>query len=287
MAEGRVVLAIRLFAVHLPSPTQSAWQQVLVEASARAGWDVLSLVPGDPPPVREGVDALIQGTDATLIPPDAEHAVILAGSPQSAVDTLMQHHAQDRKTALNSVAWWFAQAAEAAARGAVVLDARSDSLAFPGLGNLARGAGQDLTPTNLGDPLAFYETLPPVIGASAAWPNDILFWPGGDIPGEADLTGRRRLMQFGPYLLVSSGSWTAEVVFELSIERAVTELRFDWGDGTDVVSHAERLSKAGVYSVTLTKSWDRPMTTELRIWLDRSMFDGSFRILSTKVTRSG
>jgi hypothetical protein len=280
-------LAIRLYAVHLPSPTQSAWQVALVETAARAGWDVVSLVPGQDPTVRDDVNALIQGTDANLIPAGAPHAVILTGSPQAGVDTLMQIHEMDRKTALNSVAWWFAQAAEATAAGNVaVLNAAAPTLAIPSLGEVTRAEGALVKPTGFGEPLAFYETLPPAIGASAAWPMSILTWENEAEPGATDLTGKRRLIQFGPYLLLSSGTWTAELVFELSIERAITELRFDWGDGVDVTSVSQRITAAGVYSVTLTKSWDRPTTTELRIWLDRSMFDGSLKVLSTKITRT-
>lgn len=286
MVEGGLTLAIRLYAVHLPSPTQSAWQIALVEAASRTGWDVISLVPDQDPPVRDGVDALIQGTDANLIPADASHAAILTGSPQAAVDTLMQIHEMDRKTALNSVAWWFAQAAGAAERGVAVLDAAAGVLSLPGLGEVARADGPALKATVLGEPLAFYETLPPAVGASADWPMNILTWEIGPEPGRTDLTGKRRLIQHGPYLLLSSGSWTAEIVFELEMERAVTELRFDWGDGIDVVSASHRMTTAGAYSVSLTKAWSKPTTTELRIWLDRSMFDGSLKVLSTTVTRT-
>jgi hypothetical protein len=280
-------LAIRLYAVHLPSPTQSAWQVALVESASRAGWDVVSLLPDQEPQVREGVNALIQGTDANLIPADASDAVILTGSPQAAVDTLMQIHQMDLKTALNSVAWWFAQAAEATAGGRIaVLDAAAPILDIPGLGEVARADGVTVSPTTSGEPLAFYGTLPPSIGASAAWPMSILHWENEAEPGVTDLTGKRRLIQFGPYLLLSSGTWTAEMVFELSIDRAITELRFDWGDGIDVTAMAQRITAAGIYSVSLTKSWTKPTTTELRIWLDRSMFDGSLKILSTTVTRT-
>lgn len=279
-------MAIRLYAVHLPSPTQSAWQTALVETASRAGWDIISLVQGQEPVFRDGVDALIQGTDANLIPPDASEAVILTGSPQAAVDTLIQIHGMDWKTALNSVAWWFAQAAEAAGRGVAVLDASVGSQALPGLGEVIRPDGHSVKSTDLGEPLAFYETLPPAIGATAAWPMSILTWEKSLEPGQTDLTGKRRLIQHGPYLLLSPGSWTAEIAFELSIDRAVTELRFDWGDGTDIEVVSHRLNAAGIYSVSLTKSWSKPTTTELRIWLDRSMFDGSLKILSTKVTRT-
>ena len=278
-------MAIRLYVVHLPSPTQAAWQAAVVEAAARAGWDVFSLVADQEPAFRDGVDALVQGVDANLIFDRASEAFILAGTAQSGVDTLMQIHELDRKTALNSVAWWFAQAAEAASRGAIILDATSATLTLPGLGEVARSAGRPVRTTDLGDPLAMYGSLPPAVGASALWPMDILLWESGREPGFTDLTGRSRLIQHGPYLLLSSGTWAAEIVFELMIDRAFAQLRFDWGDGTDVTETSQRLSTAGVYSVTLVKSWDRPTTTELRIWLDRSMFDGFLKIKSTRITR--
>ncbi|ADL02583.1 hypothetical protein [Brevundimonas subvibrioides] len=277
--------AIRMYVVHLPSPTQSAWQVALVEDATRAGWDVFSLTADEVPTFREGVHALIQGVDGGLIPADATTAFILAGSPQAAVDTLIQLHHLDQKTALNSVAWWFAQAAEAATH-AVPMNADADCLTFPGLGEVRRAEAATLSPTAVGDPLAVYASLPPPIGATATWPIELFHWESGPEPGFTDLTGKRRLIQHGPYLLLSSGTWTAEIVFELSMDRAFTQLRFDWGDGTDIVETSQRLSSAGVYSVSLTKAWTRPTTTELRIWLDRSMFDGSLRIRSTKVSRT-
>lgn len=276
---------IRLFVAHLPSATQSAWQNALAEAATLAGWDVLSLVAGELA-LRDGVDALIQGDDASLIPGDADTAMILAASPQDAVDVLMQVHRMDQAMAMNSVGWWFTQAAEAAARGVPVQDARRERLDIPGLGPVDRAAGHVISRTGIGDPFNFYAALPPAVGASAHWPAEIFTWPGGEV-GSADLTGKRRLIQHGPYLLLSAGVWRVDVVFELDIHRAVTQLRFDWGDGVDVVESSHRVATEGVYAISLEKAWDSPTRAELRIWLDRSMFDGRLTIRSVKITRIG
>lgn len=276
-------MAVRLFVAHLPSSVQSAWQNALAERAALAGWDVVSLVPGELG-LRDGVNALVQGDDASLIPADADTAMVLSSSPQDAIDTLMQIHQMDRQTAFNSVCWWFAQAAEVAARGVDVRDARCERLDFPGLGVVDRSPGHSITPTETGNPLALYESLPPAVGASAHWPLELFTWPSGEV-GFADLTGKRRLILHGPYLLLSAGRWRAEILFELDIHRAVTQLRFDWGDGVDVVESTHRLTAEGVYSVCLDKAWDRPTRTELRIWLDRSMFDGGLTVRAVKVSR--
>ena len=278
-------MAIRLYVVHLPSPTQTAWEIALAEAATRAGWDVFSLLADEEPAFRDGVDALVQGADVNLIFDRTLEAVIVAGTPQSAVDTLMQIHDRDQRAALNAVAVWYAQASEAVARGARVLDAAAATLVLPGLGEVTRAAGRPVEKTGLGDSLALYETLPPAIGATALWAMDVFTWAGGQEPGFADLTGKRRVIQYGPFIVLSSGTWAAEIVFELTIDRAFAQLRFDWGDGTDVTETSRRLSTAGVYAVTLVKSWDRPTTTQLRIWLERSMFDGFLRIRSTRITR--
>lgn len=280
------MMASRLYVVHLPSTTQSAWQTALSEAATQAGWDICSVAAGCEPALRDGVPTLVQAADASLLPPDAVSVVILGASPQEATDQLMQFHEMDRQAALNSVGWWFAQAADAAERGAAVLDARAEAIDLPGLGSVQRGLGGTVERTATGEPLAMYAVLPPPIGATAFWPGDLFHWTAGADAGTVDLTGKARVLLHGPYLVLSRGTWEAEIIFELDIDRAITQLRFDWGNGVDVVETTHRLSVGGVYSVNLSKTLTRPSHTEFRVWLDRSMFDGRFTVQSVKVTRT-
>jgi len=71
------------------------------------------------------------------------------------------------------------------------------------------------------------------------------------------------------------------------MHRAITELRFEWGVLHDVDRIAQRLTLPGQYTASMTHSWNEASAIELRIWLDRSMFDGALKILSVTVTRTG
>lgn len=276
-------MAIRLFVYHLPSPTRSAWRAALAAAAAEAGWDSVSLSEADTVQCREGVNTLVQGDDVGVSHEDATDVVILAGTPRDTVDALMQAEGMDLHGALREAAARFAHVADA---GIQVVPAGASSHEFPGLGEVRRSSGQEIRSTSAGEALAFYETLPPRVGASATWEPDVFIWTAGAEPGFVDLTGRRRVIQYGPYFMLSAGTWKVDLVFEISIHRAISELRFEWGILHDCDTICQRVTVAGRYSASMTHSWTEAGAVELRIWLDRSMFDGTLKVLSVTVAKT-
>lgn len=264
-----------------------AWHSALANAAVTAGWDSLTIDGAHSPEFRDGVNTLVQGYDPSVLPADATDVVIMAGSPRDTVDVLMQADQMALHEALRLAASGFALASRAVGSGAQVVAADASSHTFAGLGEIARPSGDGFRSTTTGDALAFYEKLPPLVGASATWAPEVFIWTAGDEPGVADLTGRRRVIQYGPYLLLSAGTWTVDVVFELAMHRAITELRFEWGILHDVDRISQRLTVSGRYSASMTHSWSEAGAVELRIWLDRSMFDGTLKVLSVTVSRTG
>lgn len=275
-------MAIRLFVYHLPSPTQSAWRAALAGAAAKAGWDTISSDEAETVPVRENVNTLVQCDDVSAPHGDATSVVVMAGSPHDTVDVLMQAHGMDLHGALRDAAARLAYVSDA---GLQVLQSGAPSHDFPGLGEVARPSGEGIRSTDAGDALAFYESLPPRVGASAAWEPHVFIWTAGSESGFVDLTGRRRVIQYGPYLMLSAGTWKVDLVFDISIHRAVSELRFEWGILHDCETISKRVTVAGRYSASMTHSWAAAGPVELRIWLDRSMFDGTLKVLSVTVSR--
>lgn len=276
-------MAIRLFVYHLPSPTRSAWRAALAGAAAEAGWDAVSVDDLATFSFREGVNTLVQGDDVGVPHGEATDIVILAGSPRDTVDVLMQTYGLDLHGALREAASRFAHVSDI---GIQVMPAGVSSHKFPGLGEVKRPLGEAVRSTSAGDALAFYETLPPRVGAFAAWEPDVFIWAPGNEPGFADLTGRRRVIQYGPYLMLSAGTWKVDLVFDIAIHRAISELRFEWGILHDCDTISQRVTVAGRYSASLTHSWAEAGAVELRIWLDRSMFDGTLKVVSVTVSKT-
>ena len=280
----------RLCIVHLPSEHEFAWRHALTDSAFKLGWSSWDYVAGQNNPLGLHQDAVIHFSDARDVAAFAPTATVIVGAtPNEAVRTLMSRFDIDELAALRSSARVFAFASDMAEAGVPVVDGLNVTANFPVLGEVTRGANSsvELPPTKLGDPLAFFDSLPAVVGAQAVWRPALFQWMSGDEPGVADLTGRTRILQHGPYLDLSSGAWTIEVKFTISLHRAKVDLRFEWGTGHDVQSSTQIFDKSGCYSITLTKQWLEPGVGELRVWLDRAMFDGGLVIEDCAVTKIG
>jgi hypothetical protein len=115
---------------------------------------------------------------------------------------------------------------------------------------------------------------------SLVWGRELFFV--GDAPTEAatyavDVTGRVRCLIYGPYILIPSGAWTANVVFACSKELSGMAFMIEILSGPDRLGMARLLpSKAGVFEVainiTVEKSAALPI--EIRIFNERAAFDG-------------
>lgn len=276
-------MAIRLFVYHLPSSTRSAWRVALAEAAIKAGWDSISVDEVGAIPFREGANTLVQGDDVVIPDGEATDILIFAGSPRDTVDVLMQTCGMDLHGALRDAANRFAHVSDSGVR---VIPAEASSLEFPGLGEVRRPPVRAVRATSAGDALAFYKSLPPKAGASAAWGPEVFIWSADGEPGFADLTGRRRVILYGPYLMLSAGTWKVDLVFDIAIHRAISELRFEWGILHDCDTVSQRVTVAGRYSASLTHTWAQAGAVELRIWLDRSMFDGTLNMVSVTVSKT-
>ncbi|QTC91179.1 hypothetical protein [Brevundimonas goettingensis] len=279
--------AHRLCLVHLPAAQGTAWRDAANAAAAAAGWRIVELGPDQTPP-DDAHDTLIHVFEARLGEVCAPlQRLIIADDPDRAAEAFETVHALDRDAATRVVAVQYARAAEMAAAGWPVADGRLQSLDFPGLGTITR-EGPPPTVRGAEGPLAFYRTLPPTPGVSVNWPTDIVLSTEASGPGRrmTDLTGRRRLLRYGPYLELSPGRWTVDVDFALRIDRAKVELRFEWGTQHDVDVATHLLTTSGVYALTLSKVWTEPAVVELRVWLDRSVFDGDLEITGCRVSFS-
>jgi hypothetical protein len=275
----------RVCILYLPSPRASAWHEAASEAARKAGWRVVDLAAGHPMPDHDE-DTLINLSDAALAGQcDATERLIVADDPDLAAATIEAAAGLDRDTALRIVAVQYARGAELAADGWPVVQGRETRIAVPGLEDLTLEAAPAAAYRKTDGPLSFYGALPPRPGVSVDWPTDLLLYAEPADPDRAlsDLTGRRRLLRYGPYLELSPGRWTVDVEFALSVDRTRAELRFEWGSHHDVAVVTDLFSQSGLYSLSLSKVWTTPEVAELRVWLDRAVFDGHMEIHSCRV----
>lgn len=280
----------RVCIIHLPSEQEFAWRYAVADAATGLGWTSWDYVAGQASPVDPRQDAVIHFSDARDVVGFMPTATAIIGAtPKEAVRTLMSRFGIDELAALRSAARVFAFASDMAEGGISVIAASSTKANFPVIGEVSRGVSSpvEVLLTTLGDPLAFFDRLPAAVGAQAVWQPALFHWMAGDEAGVADLTGRTRILQHGPFLDLCSGQWTIEIRFKISLHRAKVDLRFEWGTGEDVQSSTQILDKSGLYSITLTKQWLEPAVGELRVWLDRAMFDGGLVIENCVVTKTG
>lgn len=93
-----------------------------------------------------------------------------------------------------------------------------------------------------------------------------------------DLTGRPRILLFGPYVVMPAGTWTArfQVAFDGYAARYL--YRMDWGGVEQYASHELRPGKPGVYEFEMTFDWVDRGPAEFRILVLEGVFHGELTL---------
>lgn len=274
----------RLYVVHMPSLSEFAWRQAFTDAAAHAGWAVMEDHGQSPDLQTLTTDVLIKGSDpkrATAWQPT--EILLIIGAPNSAIDAVMEQSDTDFGDAARYVAARFAAANDLVAEGLATVSAATDgAISARGLGSV-RPASSLPEAIRADGPLSFYGGLPPRPGSSAVWPQSLFTLNptdhGDAVDGlDTDLTGRRRVLQHGPYVTLTPGAWEARVQFAVAVNSSAIDLRFEWGHGHEVDVSTHSITASGIYEVVLVKEWAEAQPVELRVWLDRAIFDGGFEI---------
>lgn len=139
------------------------------------------------------------------------------------------------------------------------------------------------------DALAFYRTGRPVPGATAEWPLDLLHTAETSVRGFSsdlsfDMTGRGRILAWGPHITLSRGLWQMDLEFEVDKRGAKTILGIDWGSLSSHTRLEARAPAPGVHKATLQQSWSQAEIAELRVGLAHGAFSGHLRLRSLTVT---
>lgn len=138
-------------------------------------------------------------------------------------------------------------------------------------------------------PLSLYASLPVAPNATATWTPDLFSYTlGQEREGgspEIDLTGRGRILVYGPNITLTSGTWKIEAEFDFLVFNDAVDLRFDWGHAEDTTTEFYKIEKAGRYKIEITRSWLTNQTAELRLWVQHGMLHGHIHFLGAVVSR--
>ncbi|MGI4817607.1 MAG: hypothetical protein ACRYFE_03730 [Janthinobacterium lividum] len=97
---------------------------------------------------------------------------------------------------------------------------------------------------------------------------------GPSAPHEIDLSGRRRILIWGPYVALPKGRWRVRT--KLSFDRRATSYNFavEFGSAAKFERLDFRPEKAGLYEVELEFGFDGKKRAELRVIIDQGVVGG-------------
>lgn len=132
----------------------------------------------------------------------------------------------------------------------------------------------------------------PVPGQQIAWSEKIFRYDqkaarNAKQIGELDVTGRPRILVYGPYLGLPPGRWRTRVRFLVDAPAASKEFRLDWGSSHDFSSLSITPPHAGVFEAELEHDWLGADFGEIRFWLMEGAFDGVLHFLGATVSLIG
>ncbi|PZO05390.1 MAG: hypothetical protein DCF28_03875 [Alphaproteobacteria bacterium] len=287
----------RLCVLQFPSSTETEWTDAIRRRASDIGWNVHDLAvaeewPLEPPSGSsvfftteiEGVEKLDPTRWIILTEDPTESAAVVGAS--LGVDPFVQ-------ISLVRTSIRLASSASVAARetDVEVLDARAERLLLSDFGWVDRAPQTAAVAGGTArGPLDIFTTLPIPIGASADWCPTIFSYPAGpNMEGgtpDIDLTGRARLLLFGPYICLPKGLWSIDIDASIDTQTSTIALMFEWGAGDRFVSHRTSVSTAGQYRITLNRRWDVLEQAQVRIWLTLPLFQGRLTLNRCRVTRA-
>lgn len=135
---------------------------------------------------------------------------------------------------------------------------------------------------------SLFERGRPQVGDRSEWSPLVFNYEeraivGQTIPGVMDLTGRPRIVVYGPYITLPRGLWRAKFRFSLDKAAATRRLRFDWGTQHDYAEHYLTLRAPGVYELQMDYYWAEAAEAEARILVMEGVFEGAMDFLGVDV----
>lgn len=273
----------------LPSPTEAAWRDALLGASAKAGYAISKSVDRLSSTNAVGHVLIVSDAAEARAFGDAQWVVLTAGL-QTTVDTMLGRMSHAVGKGYKLLSRQLAAQAWLLEKGAQSLDSSAEALNFPGLGGVVRSANiSEPSPRADAGPLRVYDRPIPAPGAAAEWPIGVFIFKNppkaGFAPPNVDLTGRGRVVVHGPRYDLPAGRWRIAARFAVETEGSDLYLKFEWGVGEDLETLEVMLQMSGGYEVVLDHAWTFPGPAELRVWASNAHFVGRMEFQGCRVER--
>ena len=280
----------RLGVLLVPSPADAEWRLALAEAIRHQNGLLIKELSGLAKLAPDQNCVVLVANTAEALTVGATHWAILATDLHTAASVASQKNPGYPRKAYKLVAERLAAISWLEANGAVVLDAAELDLVFPALGRVVRN------PTALAPeldiplgPLELYRSNPPEIGARTVLPMEVfVFKPSSsplNDPPKIDLTGRARVVVFGPRHDLPAGHWRVTTKFAVTTEGGDIYLKLQWGVGEDLETIDVLLQNSGTYEIVLDHAWATPGPAELRIWAANAHFVGLMEFFGAEIER--
>lgn len=104
--------------------------------------------------------------------------------------------------------------------------------------------------------------------------------------GVLDITGRPRMLVYGPYLALPPGMWRARIRFGVDKDAAGHQYRVDWGTRTACISEYVTPGAPGIYEIDLDFEWTETDASEIRLILTEGSFMGTLLFQGMTVQRT-
>lgn len=279
-----------------PSTDDAAWRQAITDAATTAG---LRAVDARTPGSNFGDVSCVfitEDADAAL-KADPSAIVAIMPEPETAPDAVAEAHGVEPPSDIWHASLMLARASALADDHAVVtaadLSRRPSRIRLFGDLEIAPPASSAEASRRVAVAAAFslYRNGGAQSSSEAPWSERLFLYDdraarNWAAPGQLDITGRPRILVWGPYFALPPGSWKLRIRFAADHEAGRREYRLDWGTPTDFSSTPLRLHQGGVYEAEIEHRWINSEPAELRLVLMEGVIDGRFDFLGATVSRS-
>ena len=301
MAEGGVTADARTgrarWIVLTPSADDAAWRSAIAQAVAEAGLRFVDARAPDGDAADPGCVFLTEDADIALANA-AESIVAIMPEPETAPDAVAELHGVEPPSDIWHASLMLARAAALAADHAVVtaadLTPKPACLRLFGELEIVPPASRAEASRRVAVASAFglYRRLTGPGAEETPWSERLFLYDpraarDWEAPGQLDITGRPRILVYGPYFALPPGRWRVRVRFAVDQEAGRREFRMDWGAPSGFTSVPLKLHKGGVYEVEAEHDWLQSEPAELRIVLMEGVIDGRLDFMGATVTKDG
>ena len=123
----------------------------------------------------------------------------------------------------------------------------------------------------------------------AQWSPAVFHYAGwktvSDSVGVVDITGRPRLVVFGPYIFLTPGVWRATIRLGFDQDAAPKRYEIHWGSGDSYAAHEFSPGRAGLFEIALEHEWPRHEASEARLFLHEGAFHGQVHFHGATIER--